>query len=92
MLQNAQIVTRFNIVNNINNNMPTHPDHHLKFNVKETSKGYLAQGVEIPAIIIESPTEDDLKTKLTIALDCYFKSFPEEHDKLFNENQIILPA
>jgi hypothetical protein len=72
--------------------MQEHPNHKLKFNVKETSKGYLAQGVEIPAIIIECPTMDSLTEKLGHAVDCYFKSFPEEHDKIFNENQIILPA
>ena len=59
--------------------------HTLKFLVEETSKGYLAHGVEIPAIIIEAPTQQKLKGILDTAVDCYLNSFPQEHDVIFNK-------
>lgn len=50
----------------------------LNFKVHPTSEGYLGQGVEIPAIIIESPTKKGLMKDLDAAAKCYFKSFPED--------------
>jgi len=62
----------------------------LSFKVKETSEGHLAQGMEIPAIIIESPTKEQLQDDLSAACECYFKSFPEDLQKYtLTENERI---
>ncbi len=57
------------------------PKVQLKFKVSPTSGGLLAQGVELPAIIVESPDENNLDKDLDAAIDCYFKSFPAEVEK-----------
>jgi hypothetical protein len=53
----------------------------LEFKVQKTSNGYLAQGMEIPAIIIESTNKKELLKDLDAAAKCYFKSFPEQLGK-----------
>ena len=52
----------------------------LNFKVAKTSQGYLAQGVEIPEIILEVPAKEDLDKHLISAAICYFKSFPSQFD------------
>lgn len=52
----------------------------LNFKVKETSQGYLAQGIEIPEIIIET-SKEKLNDDLFNATNGYFKAFPEEKTK-----------
>lgn len=47
--------------------------HTLKFNIKPTSQGYLAQGVEIPSIIIEASDKSKLKKTIQDAVNCYFE-------------------
>lgn len=64
---------------------PSTHSHVLKFIIHTTSQGYLAKGVEVPSIILEYPTMEQLKEKIPIAVDCYFKSFPETHDEIFNK-------
>ena len=53
----------------------------LNFKVKVTSEGYLAQGVELPGIIIESKSNEELDKDLEVASYGYFKAFPKELDK-----------
>jgi len=53
----------------------------LNFKVKPTSEGYLAQGIELPGIIIESKNQEDLNKDLETASHGYFKAFPKELDK-----------
>lgn len=53
----------------------------LQFKYKPSSQGFIAQGVELPSIIIESATEQQLVKDLDVATDCYFESFPEEKQK-----------
>ena len=50
---------------------------------KPTSEGILAQGVELPEIIIESKTE--LLDELDSAVDFYFESLPEEKKRFLLE-------
>ncbi len=62
----------------------------LSFKVTETTEGYMAQGMEIPGIMIESPTMEKLHQVLTSACECYFKSFPEDLQKhVLAENELI---
>ena len=68
--------------------MTQHTPHKLSFKMQQTSVGYLGQGVEIPAIIVESKSKQQLKDDLDVAIQCYFKSFPEEHDKIFGKESI----
>ncbi len=67
-----------------------HPTHELTFKVDETSQGYLAQGIEIPEIILEVPTKKDLVKYLASAITCYFESFPEQHDIIFREESPVI--
>jgi len=53
----------------------------LQFKYKQSSQGFIAQGVELPAIIIESVNVEQMKQDLDVATDCYFESFPEEKQK-----------
>ena len=59
----------------------------LTFKVQPTSEGYLAQGVEIPAIVIESQNKTELDNDLNASAKCYFKSFPEQLDKFVLKNE-----
>ena len=59
----------------------------LKFKVKPTSEGFLAQCVEIPAIIVESPNEAELDKDLNASAKCYFQSFPEQASMFILQNQ-----
>ena len=61
--------------------MSEQPSTIFKFKVKPTSEGYVAQGIELQDIIIESKTEEELTKDLDSAIDCYFESFPEQKEK-----------
>lgn len=62
----------------------------FKFKVKPTSEGYLAEGIELSDIIIESKTQKQLTKDLDSALDCYFESFPEQKAKfIVAETEVI---
>ncbi len=53
----------------------------LKFKYKPSSNGFIAQGIELPAILVESENEEQLMKDLDTATDCFFDSFPEEKQK-----------
>ena len=59
--------------------------HDHKFNVKitEINNGtYIAQLIEIPGIIIQSDNKENIRDQITIAVDKYFRTFPEEHERI----------
>ena len=62
----------------------------LNFKVDKTSQGNLAQGVEIPEIILEVPAKEDLREYLNSAAICYFKSFPSQFDIILEREPKVI--
>ncbi len=60
--------------------------HDLSFHIRKESKGYSAQCIEFPSIITQADTKKELQENMTDAANGYFKAFPEEYQKLHNQN------
>ncbi len=54
----------------------------LTFEVYEEEGGYYTKCVEIPGIITEGDSEEELKLMILDVLDCYFHSFPTDKAKI----------
>lgn len=63
---------------------PDQENHQLTLYVtKGVTGAYVGHLKEIPAIIIQSETENGLELEANISVNLYWKEFPEDHDKLF---------
>ena len=59
-------------------------EHHLIIEVqKGVNNIFIGQLREIPSIIVQAKTKQQLVKKIEEAFDAYFDAFPEEHDKNF---------
>jgi len=54
----------------------------LSFAVRAEDEGFSAQCIEFPGIITQADTELKLKEMIDDAVSGYFKTFPEEKDRL----------
>ena len=57
----------------------------FNFKIEQTSCGFVASGVELNGIIIESETRDKLNKDLEHAVEHYFEAFPDEKRRLVAE-------
>jgi predicted RNase H-like HicB family nuclease len=61
-----------------------HP-HDITLKITKGVTGvYVGQVVEIPGIIVQAETQEQLIEEFKKSLDLYFTAFPEEHDKIFH--------
>ena len=62
-------------------------EHHLSYHCHKGVTGeYIGQMVEIPEIIVHAITKEELKGEITDAMNAYFDAFPDQHEKIFKNN------
>lgn len=58
-------------------------EHNFNVKIKRGVDGdYVAQLVEIPSVVVQCDTKEKLKDEITVAMDRYFRAYPEEHERL----------
>jgi hypothetical protein len=50
----------------------------------------VAECIEVP-VIVEGTTNDEIKAKMTKAIDGYFKTFPEKKAEIFKRRTLTIP-
>ena len=68
----------------MSNNLEDNAEHNLTLYVTKGVTGVLVGHVkEIPEIIVQANTEDELEKETSLSVNVYWNNFPLMHDKLF---------
>lgn len=58
-------------------------EHHFNMKISQSIDGdFVAQVVEIPSITVQLEKRENLKDEITLAMDKYFRAYPEEDERI----------
>ena len=64
-------------------------EHHMTYHCHKGLTGeYIGQMVEIPEIIVHASSKEKLGQEIYDAMNAYFDAFPDQHEKIFENNGI----